>query len=156
MENGKSWRKKLWMVGAMAALLVGLGFVSFARAHGPWHHHARTPEEMHARMERHMEHLLDEVDANDAQRAKVEAIVDSTAPKMFALAQEGHTLHQQIKQALLAEQVDRARIEDAKQKLDGLAERMAATALDGLTSVSEVLTPAQRQEVADKLARFRH
>jgi Spy/CpxP family protein refolding chaperone len=153
-QSGRAaWRKQLWIVGALTGLLAAVGFISFARAHGPWGH-ARSPEEMQERMERHVEHLLDEVDASDAQRTQVDAIVDETAPKMYALSQEGRALREQIKQALLAQQVDKARIAAAHQELDGLATRLTDTALSGLTRVAEVLTPAQRKQVADKLAQF--
>jgi Spy/CpxP family protein refolding chaperone len=106
--------------------------------------------------ERRLEHMLDEVDADDDQREKVEAIFQRTAPQMTALGKQVHALRDELKQALLAQSVDRARIDAAKQKLQSLTGQLADAALTGLTDAAEILTPAQRAQIAEKIARFHH
>ncbi|MFT3926253.1 MAG: periplasmic heavy metal sensor [Myxococcales bacterium] len=143
-----------WILGGALALAAGIGVVSRVQA-GPWHgHRAQSAAEVQVFMERRAEHLLDAVDADDAQREQVEAILAKNAPQMFALMQEGRALRQELKAALLAERVDRTQIALGKQKLDALAQRMANLGVDGLASVAEVLTPAQRKQIADKLTHF--
>jgi Spy/CpxP family protein refolding chaperone len=154
MEDGFKQRRRWWIVRGLIGLIVALGSVSFAYAHGPWHRGAQSADEMHARLERHVDRLLDEVDANDAQREQVEGIVDAAAPQMFVLAKEGRALREQVKHALLSNPVDRERLAETKQKLDDLAGRLSGAVLDNLASVAEVLTPQQRRLIADKLARF--
>ena len=147
---------KKWIAVGALTLLCGVGVASQVHA-GPWHgHRARTAEEMQSFMERRVDHLLDAVDADDAQREKVETIVAQRAPQMFALMQEGRALRQEIKNALLAERMDHAKLDASKQKLGALTERMADLGVDGLTSVAEVLTPAQRKLIADKLTQHLH
>jgi Spy/CpxP family protein refolding chaperone len=155
--RGRRW----WGIAALCAALGAIGLGSFARAeafgHGRWGgHHATTEAELQTMMERRMEHLLDMVDADDEQRAQVEGIVARSAPEWFKVKQEGRALRQEIKDALLKEPVDRARIEAAKQKLDALATRAMDSGIDGLADIAEILTPEQRKQVADKLARFHH
>jgi Spy/CpxP family protein refolding chaperone len=154
-EQGRSGKRYwLWGFALLALAAVGVG----SRVHaGPFHgHRAQSAAEMQAFMDGKFEHLLDMVDADDAQRAQVEAIVAAHAPKMFALAQEGRALRQELKTALLADSLDRPRIEASKQELDQLAERMANLGVDGLASVAEVLTPAQRKLVAERLQHMHH
>jgi Spy/CpxP family protein refolding chaperone len=147
--------KWMWVAGAVSAALLGLGLMSRVHA-GPFRHHARTAAELQELMENGFAHLLDVVDADDAQHAEVDALIARQAPQAFALMQEGRALRQELKAALLAEQIDRAQVEVTKQKLDALARRAASFAVDGLASVAETLTPAQRAQVADKLARMHH
>jgi len=152
------WTSKAYYAVAGIALLVAgaVGVVSRAHA-GPFGgRHAQSAEEMQVFMEGRIDRMLDLVDADDAQRDKVDAIIAVNAPKMFALAQEGRALRQELKSALLAEKLDRARIEAGKQKLDALAERMANLGVDGLASVAEVLTPAQRKQVAERFQAMHH
>jgi Spy/CpxP family protein refolding chaperone len=157
-ENARrKWFKRLG-IGAALALLTAVGVGSLARAnggcHGPWGGHAESAADMQEMMERRAGFLLDSVDADDTQRAEVDAIVARAAPQLFALSKEGRALRQEMKEALLAEPLDQARLATAKQKLDQLASRMADTGFDSLVQVADVLTPEQRQQVADKLSRF--
>gem|GEM_PF-3780198 len=132
-------------------LLCGFGAASHVHA-GPWRgHRAQSAAEVRAFMERRADRLLETVDADDAQRERIDAIIAQDAPQMFALMQEGRAVREELKAALLADRVDANRIAQGKRKLSALAERMADLGVDGLASVAEVLTPAQRRQIADKL-----
>jgi Spy/CpxP family protein refolding chaperone len=48
------------------------------------------------RMEIMLDHLLDDVDATDAQRTQIEAIADKYKPQMKSLHEQLHALHKQM------------------------------------------------------------
>jgi len=147
-------RRTLWIVGP--ALLIGALALPRALAWG--HHHAKatSPAELTEHLESGLARLLDKVDATDAQRAAADAIAQRRAPELFAVITEGRAVRQQLKQVLLAEQLDKTKLEQARTKLDALASKASNIGLDSVFELSEVLTPAQRKQVADHLSRFDH
>lgn len=151
-------RRIVRVLGVMVpALLVGA--IALPRALA-WGHHRYGPPssagELSERMRDKLEYVLDEVDASDAQRARADALAQERGARVFTLMSEGRGLRQQLKQALLADQLDRARVDALRGQLDGLVQRVTAEGLDGFYALAEILTPAQRTKVADKLARFDH
>jgi Spy/CpxP family protein refolding chaperone len=131
-----------------------------AQASGPFcgFHGRHAPAASAAEVEEHLndklEHLLDAVDATDAQRKQVAGLSTGMSPEVFQLMGEGRSLRGELKTALLADKLDQARITDLRTRLADLSERFVETSMDGVVKVSEVLTPAQRKQVADKLARM--
>jgi periplasmic protein CpxP/Spy len=148
-------RRTLWVV--VPALLVGAMALPRALAWG-YHHHARasSPAELAEQLESGLERLLDKVDATDQQRVAADAIAQRRAPELFAVMTEGRAVRQQLKQVLLAEQLDKAKLAEARTKLDELAHKASTIGLDSVFELSEVLTPAQRKQVAEHLSRFDH
>jgi Spy/CpxP family protein refolding chaperone len=150
-----------WLYWALPAVLA-VGLITFGRAYasGPFcrgfhgHHGASSSAEVAEHLEHKVEYVLDAVDANDAQRKQADALVQKLAPEMFKLMGDGHALRAELKSALLAEKLDKARIEVLRTRLDTLADRLVDTGMDGVVSLAEILTPAQRQKVADRLARM--
>jgi Spy/CpxP family protein refolding chaperone len=65
---------------------------------------------------------------------------------------EGRALRGELKTALLAEKLDKAQIDELRTRLDALGDRLVDTGMDGVVGLSEILTPAQRQKVAARLA----
>jgi Spy/CpxP family protein refolding chaperone len=126
-----------------------------ALAWGRHHHSAPTsPEQLAEKLTFGLDHLLDEIDATDAQRGRAEALVEARAPALFSLMGEGRALRAELKQVMLAEQLDRARLDAVRTKLDAVASKVADTGLDTVFQLAEVLTPAQRKQLADRIARF--
>lgn len=146
-------RRALWVI--VPALLVGALALPRAMAWGH-HHHASSAEELADHLEDGLDHLLDRVDATDEQRAKANAIADRRAPELFAVITEGRAVRQELKQALLAEQLDPTKLAAARTRLNELATKASTIGLDSVFELSQVLTPAQRKQVADKLSRFDH
>jgi protein CpxP len=159
MQRSRNW---LWLLLVPVALGVGLFGYSRASAAGPFchgfraHHAPASAQEVEEHLGDKLEHLLDAVDATDAQRTQISARVKKLAPELFVLMGEGRELRTQLKTALLSDKLDAARIEELRGRLDVLTDKLLDTGMDGLVSVSEVLTPAQRKQVADKLARLHH
>jgi len=146
----------MFWAGLPALAAFGLMFASRAQAFGPWRHHghmaAHSPAQVREHLGKRVDWLLDEVDASDAQRDKVDAILDKAAPQFYALMTEGRTVRTSIKNALLADKLERAKVEQARADLDALANRATDLGIGTLTDVAEVLTPAQRKQVSGFLA----
>lgn len=156
----RSRLRRYFLFGGLPALAaLGLFFAPRAHAFGPFHgRHGHRPPASAAEVREHMlrrvDHLLDKVDASDEQRDKVEAIVERTAPRLFEIFEGGRKVRKELKQALLAATVDKARVAKVQQDIDALANQASELGLGALTEIAEVLTPAQRKSVADELARF--
>lgn len=148
-----------WLYWAVPAALA-LGLFSFGRAYasGPFcrgfhgHRGPTSSAEVAEHMEDKVEHVLDAVDATDAQRKQADALVQKVAPEMFSLMSDGRTLRSELKTALLAQKLDKAQIDALRTRLDALGDRLVDTGMDTVVALSEILTPAQRQKVADRLA----
>lgn len=147
-------RRALWVV--VPALLVGALALPRALAWGHHHPRASSPAELADHLEDGLDHLLDRVDATDEQRAQASAIAERRAPELFAVITEGRAVRKELKQALLAEQLDPNKLAAARTRLNELASKASTIGLDSVFELSSVLTPAQRKQVADKLARFDH
>jgi Spy/CpxP family protein refolding chaperone len=150
-------RRWLWLLVVPAVLGAGLFTMSRASA-SPFfrggHHAASSVAEVERHLGHKVEHLLDAVDASDAQRAQADVLVTRLSPQLFALMGEGRALRGELKTALLADKLDKAQISEIEAKLATLADKLVDAGMDGLVSVADLLTPAQRRQVADKLARM--
>jgi protein CpxP len=155
MERTRSrLRRALWIL--VPALALGALAIPRALAWTHDHHHAKTPAELNEHLERGLDHLLDRVDATDAQREQASAIASRRAPELFALLSEGRALRQKLKQVLLADKLDKAQLDTLRGQLDTLANRATDIGLSGVYELADVLTPAQRKELAERLSRFEH
>lgn len=113
-----------------------------------------SAEELADHMSRGADRALDRVDATDAQRDRVEAVIDEMAPKLFALKADHEPLRDQVSAALTGETVDRAALESARAAGLDVAEDASRILVEGLADAAEALDAEQRQELADLWARF--
>jgi protein CpxP len=155
------WRRAL-LFGGIPVLAAGLFFTTRAYAggwggcHGRHHGMAQSAEDVRDHMSRKVEWIMDELDASDAQRKQVDGIVAKRAPEFFELMKQGRAVRGSLKDALLADQVDTAKVAKAQADLDALADRASDLGVDTLLQVAQVLTPAQRKQVAEHLANMHH
>jgi Spy/CpxP family protein refolding chaperone len=93
--------------------------------------------------------MLKQVSATAAQEDQVLAILDAEFAKHQAMAGFRQELHQKIHTALMGETVDRAGLEAARaeaiQHLDTASKELTKAIAD----MADVLTPAQRKQLAD-------
>lgn len=149
-----------WLYGALFGLLalagIGLGraYASGPFFHGFRRHHAASSTELAEHLAHKAEYLLDAVDASAAQRKQADALVQRLSPEMFRVLNDARAVRGELKDALLAEQLDKARIEELRGRLDVLADRLVDTSVDALSGLSEILTPAQRSQVKQRLERM--
>jgi protein CpxP len=157
--RNRMFRRTLLWGGLPVLTAFGVFMAPRAYAFGPFGHHyghhmAKSPNEVREHLASRVDFALDRLDASDAQREKIDVILDRVAPQFYALMEQGREVRAAMKEALLADTVDRAGIERAQLELDGLADRATDLGVSTLTDVAEVLTPAQRKKVAEHLAQI--
>jgi Spy/CpxP family protein refolding chaperone len=109
------------------------------------HHHGHGPV-MAGMIGGHVEEMLDELDATEAQRQQVNRIKDRLLADGRALHAEG--LHQDLLAILRQERPDPTQLYD---RVDAHAEAMKAFGhklADAALEVHDILTPEQRQKLA--------
>jgi periplasmic protein CpxP/Spy len=153
MNISPNIRRALYVI--VPALLVGAFALPRALA---WHHHHHVTSsvELAEHLDDGLDHLLDHIDASDAQHAQATAIAQKRAPELYAVVSEGREVRKQLSQALLAEHVDPAKVQAVRARLDALTTQASEIGLSSLTELAQVLTPAQRKQVSERLARFEH
>jgi len=100
---------------------------------------------------RGIDHMLDGLNATDAQRAQIKQIYKSAADDLKAQREAGRALHERSMQIFAAPNVDAAAAESVRQQMlqqhDQASKRMLQARLDA----SKVLTPEQRAKMAERM-----
>jgi Spy/CpxP family protein refolding chaperone len=150
-------RGRRWGRRAALSLVVLLGLGGVAIAAGPGmhgHQHPKTPEEMHAHVHGMIDHLLEKVDGDEAQRTALRAVAGRALPQFTALHGEARDLKGEFRDLLTADRIDRAALEEARKDAVELADRGSKVVVTSLADAAEALTPAQRKQIAEAIARF--
>jgi len=104
------------------------------------------------RMERHVDRMLDGLQATDAQRAEIKRIVRQAATDLQSQRAQGRTLREAAMAAFTAPTVDPQAFERARQQMlaqhDATSRRVSQAMLDA----ARVLTPEQRARIGQRLA----
>ena len=135
----------LVVTGVLGATAIASGPGGFA-AHGPCGGDM-TVEAVEARMSRAADFMLDEVDATDAQRAQVDALIVATAPEVVTHRLEGQALREALLDELAQDQVDEAAVQRLRNQGLALIDDGSAEHLDTLLSLADILEADQRQEL---------
>lgn len=97
----------------------------------------------------HLEHMLDVVNATDAQRTQIEAIFKAARQDLSGQRDAGRKLHEQLATLYTATNVDAAAIEAVRVQMsaqhEAASKRMSQASIDA----ARVLTPEQRAKIAD-------
>jgi Spy/CpxP family protein refolding chaperone len=114
-----------------------------------------------ARAEEHADrmvrHLAIEIDATAEQQVKLRAIVKAAVKDLIPLREKARTARQQAGQLLTQPTIDRAAIEKFRAERVAEMDAVSKRLTQALADASEVLTPEQRQKVAEQMAnRERH
>lgn len=150
--------RAFFRAGSLALVLATAALGAQAQGHGP------GPERMGGPMGGAMggpgmgmgmmgygfgEHMLDVVNATDAQRSQIDAIFKAARADLKAQHDANAALHTQMRDLFTATVVDAAAIEAVRAKLslahDAVSKRMTQAAVDA----ARVLTPEQRAKLAD-------
>jgi len=143
-------KRQRWILMSIAGALVIViaGTAVSTAGCSKWH---GDGDKFDRRVERKVEHMLDEIDATDDQREKVHAIVKAAVADL----QEARDLKREMRQDLIAafsnETVDREALEALRQNKLATADRASQRLLAALADAAEVLTPEQRRELAEEL-----
>lgn len=104
---------------------------------------------------RHVQRMLDAVNATAEQRAQIQQILLAAQPEMKAQHEAGRKLHEQG-QALFAQPtVDARAVETLRQQMQALHEQGSKRMLQVMLDVSRVLTPEQRKTLSDRMSQRR-
>lgn len=100
---------------------------------------------------RHLDHLLDEVGASDAQRSQVKDIAKAAAADLKAQHEAGRKLHEQAMAVLTAPEVDAAAAEKVRQQHLAMHDQMSKRMTQAMVDIARVLTPEQRAKLAQRM-----
>ncbi|HPG26442.1 MAG TPA: Spy/CpxP family protein refolding chaperone [Myxococcota bacterium] len=110
-----------------------------------------------ARMHRHAEHVLDhvldDVDATDAQRTSIRDIVLGTVDELGARRAEHVDPREALRGLLVAETIDREALEQLRLEHVARADEASRLVTQRLADALEVLTPEQRRALEDRFDR---
>jgi protein CpxP len=141
---------------ALGTLIAGAiaGFGAKAFAHGRWHGRGPIdPADLDKHVERMLKHLYVEIDASEEQKARLEPIVKQAAKDLLPLREHLHAGRREAIELLTRERIDPAAIEALRARQLGLADEASRRLTRALAEAADVLTPAQRQELAQHFAR---
>jgi protein CpxP len=145
-------RRKLYVIAGVTTAL-GLAVAIPAMAGNNWRRGPVTEAEAKEKGYQVVDRVLDKLDGTAEQQKSMDALVDLFVPKAMQHRAEGKKLRQQVVDILTAETVDRQALEQVRKEVVNLVDRASVDVADTLADAAEVLTPEQRAEVADFIAR---
>ena len=154
-ETPTTGRRRFMRPGLVAlgvgALLAGLAGLAWASGVGPaaFGHGFCRGSHMKEFAEFKAHRMLKQVNATQAQEDQILAILDAELGKHQQMGGMRHELHQKLAAALTSDTVDRAALEairvEAIQHLDTGSKEL----VKAIGDIAEVLTPAQRKQLAE-------
>ena len=102
-------------------------------------------------MGRMVDHLLDGLNASDAQRTQIKQIAAAAAADMKVQAEAGRGLRQRAMQAFAAPTVDAAAVEQVRQQMLQQHDQMSRRMTQAMLDVARVLTPEQRARLGERM-----
>lgn len=163
-ESKPDKRRKFFKRAAIATLIggiaAGIGFKAFAQGGAcGWHRcgYAAGPLDaasVDQHLDRALKHLYVEIDATDEQKQRLEPIVKQAVKDLLPAREKAHAARKQAVELLAAERIDRGAIEALRAEQIQLAEQASKRFTQALADVAEVLTPAQRKQIAERMESF--
>ena len=102
-------------------------------------------------MGRMIDHLLDGLNASDAQRGQIKQIAAGAATDLKAQGEAGRALRQRAMQAFTAPTVDPAAVEQVRQQMLQQHDQMSRRMTQAMLDVARVLTPEQRARLGERM-----
>jgi protein CpxP len=157
-------RRRRFLIGATIASIVaagvgaGVGVKAYAHGsgHGGWHRGGflgGDPARAEEHLDRMLRHLYVEIDATDAQRQRLAPLVKDAVRDLAPLRVQLHERRRQVVELLARDTVDRTALEALRAGTLQLAEQASSRFTQALADVADVLTPEQRKQLAERLAR---
>ncbi|MBL0076829.1 MAG: Spy/CpxP family protein refolding chaperone [Rhodocyclaceae bacterium] len=132
------------------------GFVSkaYAQEHKPMMSDADRSGRMDQHVTRMVKHLAVELDATPEQQEKMIAIAKSAAKDLAPIRMKLHEAHQRGIAILGAEKIDRVALEKLRVEQIAMMDSNSKRFAQSLADLAEVLTPAQRQKLAEHMKKM--
>ncbi len=164
LEQGP--RRRFFKRAAIATLIggiaAGIGVRAFAQGggYGCWHRGgfaagALDPAQVDEHLDRMLKHLYVEIEATDEQKQKLAPIVKQAAKDLLPLRERIREARGKALELLTQDSVDRTAIEALRAEHLQLAEQASRRIAQALADAAEVLTPAQRRELAARAEKHR-
>jgi Spy/CpxP family protein refolding chaperone len=149
-------RRTLIAFAAGAALSAGV--VALAQNAGTGMHALQhgmmtsgNPADVAAHVDHVLQHLYVEIGATDAQKAQIDPLVKQAVEDLTPLHSQAQNAHTQFVRAFTQDTIDRNSLETAREAHMQLADQASRRFVQLIADAGSVLTPAQRQKVADHL-----
>ncbi|MDD9991600.1 MAG: periplasmic heavy metal sensor [Rhodospirillales bacterium] len=133
------------IAGALVLVVGGMTWSAVAYSKRSW-----DGDKIERFVEWKIDGMLDEVDATDEQREQVRTITTAALADMEEFRDFKREGRQALVEALTQEAVDREALEALRQNKLAAADRASQRLLAALADAAEVLTPAQRAELAEE------
>lgn len=98
-----------------------------------------------------LQHLLESVNATDAQKAQIKQIMQSARDDMKAQRKAGGNLHEQAMQLFTQPTVDATAVETLRQQMLQQHDQSSRRISQAMLEVSRVLTPEQRAQLGTQM-----
>ena len=102
-------------------------------------------------MGRMIDHMLDGLNASDAQRGQIKQIAAGAATDLKAQGEAGRALRQRAMQAFTAPTVDAGAVEQVRQQMLQQHDQMSRRMTQAMLDVARVLTPEQRARLGERM-----
>jgi Spy/CpxP family protein refolding chaperone len=170
-RNGKS--ALLFALVLSAGSMIGLSHMNIAHAQGPAGPHGDGMDPMsllgfdgpdrankearrdrphkgsESMREKRLARMLDAVDATDQQREQIKVALGDLKKQVKPLRAEGKQHRKNIRKLMTAEQINATEIEQERQALVNLADRLSQQVTATMIEVANLLEPEQRKQLAE-------
>jgi periplasmic protein CpxP/Spy len=147
-QDRRGFFRRAGLFTLMGAAMAGIGAKAYA--HGGWR---RGEPLTDAQLDRMLQHLYVEIEATDEQKQRLAPIVKDAARELAPLRQKFRAARAQALELLTGERIDAAAIESLRVEQLRLADDASRRFTRALADAAEVLTLAQRKELAAHFAR---
>jgi len=160
-EKRRRFFKRAAIATLIGGIAAGIGFKAYAQGGGcGWHRSGFAggpidPAAVEEHLDRMLKHLYVEIDATQEQKQRLDPIVKQAAKDLLPLRDKARAARKQAVGLLTAETIDRGAIEALRAEQLQLAEQASRRVVQAFADVAEVLTPAQRKELAARMERHR-
>jgi protein CpxP len=153
-EKRRRFFKRAAIATLIGGIAAGIGIKAFAHG-GGFMDGPLDPAAVDEHLERMLKHLYVEIDATDEQKERLGPIVKQAAKDLLPLRKKMRAARTQAIELLTRDTIDRSAIEALRAGQLQLAEQASRRIAQSLADVAEVLTPAQRKELAARIERHR-
>ena len=140
------------LIGGLAAAISAKAFAQGSH----WHGGSRgpiDPADLDKHLDRMLKHLYVEIDATEEQKTKLDPIVKQAAKDLLPMREQLRAGRGDAIDLLTQERIDPAAIEALRARQIQLVDDVSRRLTRAIAEASEVLTPAQRKELAAHFAR---
>lgn len=114
-----------------------------------------SDEEIKERITRVVRHVAIEIDATQEQVDEIIGIVTPVALDLKAMRKDMSGVGEELRELLLAQEVDRFAVEALRAEKLALADEVSKTLTGMMIEVADVLSPEQRSQLDERIKEFR-